>query len=115
MPGTCASSASSAFCLLWMSLGGQEPRGGRERQRVHLWLAALARRFEQLVGGRGVLVRAALGQQAQLQGARLDGADVAGRLQGLGERTGVGQRLVGPAELGEKARGAWRRSRARTR
>ena len=84
------------------ALGEQQPRGGRERHRVVLRLAALARCREQLVGGRGLLVRAALGEQAQLHGARLDGVDVAGRLQALRQRDGLGQRLLGLAELGEK-------------
>ena len=51
-----------------------------------------------------VLVRAALGEQAQLQGARLDEGDVAGRLQALGERLCLGQRLLRLAELGEEGR-----------
>ena len=67
-----------------------------------LWLAALTRCREQLLGGRGVLVRAALGEQAQLQGAGLAGDDIAGCLQALGKRHGFGQRLLGPAELCEE-------------
>ena len=101
--------------LLSMPLGEQQPRGGRERQRAHLWLAALAGRREQLVRGRGVLVRAALGEQAQLQGARLDGGDVAGRLQALGQRDGFGQRLLGAGRARRGRSCSWRRCRARTR
>ena len=49
-----------------------------------------------------MFVRAALGEQAQLQGAGLAGDDIAGCLQALGKRHGFGQRLLGPAELCEE-------------
>jgi hypothetical protein len=68
-----------------VALGEQQPRGGRERQRDDLRLAALAGPREELVRAGGLLVRAALGEQAQLQRARLGEADVAGRLQALGQ------------------------------
>ena len=68
------------------------------------WRALTGRR-EQLLGGRGVLVRAALGEQAQLHGARLEGDRIAGCFQSLCQRHGFGQRLLGPAELCEE-RGA---------
>ena len=88
--------------------------GGRERRRVLLWLAALADRREQLLGGRGVLVRAALGEQAQLHGARLGGGcrrPPPGALQAARLRPA-------PARPGRALRGRWCscwRSRARTR
>ena len=97
MPGTCSSSTSSVVRLLSTALGEQQPRGRRERQRDPLRLAALARRRDELVCGGRVLVRAPLGEQAQLHGAWLDGDDVAGLLQALRQRIDLGQRLLGQA------------------
>ncbi len=72
MSGTCASSSSStpACCRCpWAS----SSRAAAVNTVAWCWgWAALTGSREQLPGGRGVLVRAALGEQAQLHGARLE-------------------------------------------
>ena len=70
---------------------------------------------DELVGVGGLLRGAAFGEQPQLQRARLDVSDVAGGLEPVGERPGLGERLLGLAELGQRSRRSRRASAARSR
>ena len=89
---------------LCLPLGEQQPRGVGECHGDDLRFTARACAWDQLVRTRGLLVRALLGEKAQLDRARLGSGDVPGLLQPLRECGGFGECLLGSASFGEEAR-----------
>ena len=79
---------------LALALGEQQRGAGRDGHRDPLRLAAVAGGAQQRLRVGRLLVVASFSEQPQLQRPRLDEVDVSGLLEPIGDRGGVGERLL---------------------
>ena len=112
MPATGSSSTMSACASSGLPPASSSRAAAAKAMRDELWSFALAGGGEQRVGVGHVIMRVALGEQTQLQGAGPDERDVADGLQYVGERGGLVQRLLDVSGLGLEP-GVQRSDRAR--